>query len=48
LKKTIGGTFEFCGIKVLEHKFFFAVPYVTDEDRKQMLKEIEKIMEDIL
>ena len=47
LKKTIGGTFEFCGIKVLEHKFFFAVPYITDEDRKHMLKEIENIIERI-
>ncbi len=48
LKKTIGGTFEFCGIKVLEHKFFFAVPYVTDEDRKQMLREVEELMDKII
>ena len=44
LKKTIGGTFEFCGIKVLEHKFFFSVPYITDEDRKQMLDEVKEMM----
>ena len=48
LKKTIGGTFEFCGIKVIKHEMFFAVPYVTDEDRKQMLNEVEKLMEEIL
>ena len=48
LKKTIGGTFEFCGIKVLEHKLFFAVPYVTDEDRKQMLEEVAAFIEKIV
>ena len=48
IKKTIGGTFEFCGMKVLEHKFFFSVPYVSDEDRKNMLKEVESIIKGLL
>jgi len=45
LKKTIGDIFKFCGMKILEHKLFYAVPYVTDEDRKQMLKEVEETIE---
>jgi hypothetical protein len=27
---------------------FFAVPYVSDEKRKEYLKEVEKVMEEIL
>jgi NAD(P)H dehydrogenase (quinone) len=48
LHKTIGGTFEFCGMEVLRHEMFFAVPYVSDEKRKEYLKEVEKVMEEIL
>ncbi len=44
IKKTIDGTYEFCGIEVLEHKFFFSVPYVSDKERKEMLKETEEII----
>ncbi|WP_297890026.1 NAD(P)H-dependent oxidoreductase [Sulfurihydrogenibium sp.] len=43
LRMTIGGIFEFCGMKVLKHKFFFAVPYVSDEDRRKMLEEVKLI-----
>ena len=43
LKKTIDmGTFEVCGMEVVLHKFFYAVPFVTDKDRKEMLEEFEK------
>ncbi len=48
IKKTIGGTFEFCGMEVVEHKMFFAVPYVTDEVRKGYLKELEQILDKIV
>lgn len=40
--KTIDeGIFSFCGIQVIEHKYFGAVPMVSDEDRKAMLRDIE-------
>ncbi len=45
IKKTIDGIFEFCGMKVLEHKFFFSVPYVTDKERKDMLNEVKSILD---
>ncbi len=48
LHKTIGGTFEFCGMEVLKHKLFFAVPYVSDEIRKGYLKDVEEILDEIL
>ncbi len=47
IKKTIGGTFEFCGMEVIKHEMFFAVPYVSDEERKQYLRQVEKIIDDI-
>lgn len=47
LRKTIGGTFEFCGIKVLEHKFYYAVPYVSDEVRKSYLKDVEILIKSL-
>jgi len=37
------GTYEFCGMKLILHKFFFAVPSITDEARKKMLDEIDKM-----
>ena len=44
LKKTIEeGTFGFCGMKVILHKYFYAVPYVTDEIRLKMLAELRSI-----
>ncbi|NPA52550.1 MAG: NAD(P)H-dependent oxidoreductase [Aquificae bacterium] len=45
IRKTIDSIFEFCGMEVLEHKFFFSVPYVTDSQRKEMLKEVETILD---
>lgn len=41
---TICEIFEFCGIKVLNHKFFYSVPYVSDEERKKMLDEVKSIL----
>lgn len=32
------GVINFCGIDVAAHEFFYAVPYVTDEERQEMLK----------
>lgn len=44
LKKTIEeGTYGFCGIKVTMHKYFYAVPYVTDQARKKMLEDLRGI-----
>lgn len=37
------GIFSFCGMTVALHKYFHAVPTVTDAVRKQMLAEIKKI-----
>ncbi|MEI5909580.1 NAD(P)H-dependent oxidoreductase [Bacillus spongiae] len=39
------GIFDFVGIETLEHKFFGAVPSVDDATRKQMLIDVEDIME---
>jgi len=37
------GMFAFCGMTVQIHKYFYAVPTVTDEVRKQMLAEIKRM-----
>lgn len=36
--------FEFCGIDVIKHMFFGAVPSSTEEDRKKYLSEIEDVI----
>lgn len=38
------GIFEFCGIEVLEHVFFGAVPYIDDMKRKDILKNVTTIL----
>lgn len=38
------GIFNFCGIEVVNHAFFGAVPFVSDEIRKEYLSEVEKIV----
>lgn len=38
------GIFNFCGIEVVNHAFFGAVPHVSDEIRKDYLKEVENII----
>ena len=41
LKKTMEtGTFGVCGMEVVLHKYFHAVPFVSDEVRKKMLDEL--------
>lgn len=40
--KTIDdGSLGFCGIKVTEHPFFYAVPAISDGERKKMLESID-------
>ena len=38
------GIFEFCGMEVAAHKYFYAVPYADEASRRQMLEEIAKII----
>lgn len=42
------GIFNFCGVEEVKHKFFGAVPYVTDEIRKAYLEEVAEIIKSIL
>jgi len=45
MKKTSDtGIHEFCGIHVLAHQFFGAVPYVDDATRKSYLEKVKQIM----
>ncbi len=45
LKKTMDfGIFNFCEMEVIGHKFFGAVPMVSDEERKKMLEELKGIV----
>jgi NAD(P)H dehydrogenase (quinone) len=37
------GIYEFCGFKV-QHHFFYAVPFVTDDIRKEYLKKIKEYL----
>jgi NAD(P)H dehydrogenase (quinone) len=37
------GTFRFCAMEMVGHKYFGSVPTVTDEDRKKMLDEVAAI-----
>ncbi len=42
LKKTIeNGIFGFCGMQVIMHRYFYAVPYVADQARQKMLEELK-------
>jgi NAD(P)H dehydrogenase (quinone) len=42
LKKTMDiGIFEFCGLNIIRHKYFYAVPYVTAAERDGMLEEVK-------
>ncbi len=40
--------FEFSGMKVIGHKYFSAVPYVSQQDRKKMLKELRLLVKEKL
>lgn len=44
LENTFKATFEFCGIEVPLVKFFYAVPYVSDEVRKGYLEEVKLLL----
>ncbi|KZM53736.1 NAD(P)H-dependent oxidoreductase [Aeribacillus pallidus] len=39
------GILNFCGIETITHKFFYSVPYVDENTKKAMLKEVEDIVE---
>lgn len=41
---TDDGIFEFCGIEVIKHVFFGAIPYSTEEDRKRYLEEASDLI----
>jgi len=48
LKQTMGGVLgDFTGIEVLPFKFFTSVPIVSDEERKAMLSQIERLVDNI-
>jgi NAD(P)H dehydrogenase (quinone) len=40
--------FQFSGMEVIGHKYFSAVPYVSDQDRKQMLEELRQLVREKL
>jgi NAD(P)H dehydrogenase (quinone) len=42
------GIFEFCGMEVVRHEFFGAVPFVDDETRRGYLKAIGQIADELL
>ncbi|WP_077610311.1 NAD(P)H-dependent oxidoreductase [Clostridium sp. Marseille-P2415] len=42
------GIFHFCGVEEVKHTFYGAVPYVTEETRKDYLKEVAEIVKGIL
>jgi NAD(P)H dehydrogenase (quinone) len=41
------GTLQFCGIEDVTHRFFYAVPYVTDEVRHNMLQEVKQLVDQL-
>lgn len=44
IRQTVdGGIFRFCGIQVLEHKFFIGVPMSTPAERTLMLDEVRAV-----
>jgi len=43
LKQTTDdGIFRFCGMTVMEHRFFAAVPWVTSHERAQMIEQVKR------
>lgn len=40
--------FQFSGMKVIRHKYFSSVPYVSQQDRKKMLNELRLLVRDKL
>jgi NAD(P)H dehydrogenase (quinone) len=47
IKTSDKGIFNFCGIEVIEHKFFAAVPSVDDATRKGYLSEVNSLIDRI-
>ncbi|HPI92518.1 MAG TPA: NAD(P)H-dependent oxidoreductase [Deltaproteobacteria bacterium] len=48
IRQTIdGGVFRFCGIQVLEHKFFIGVPMSTPAERTLMLDEVRAVAREL-
>lgn len=49
IRQTIdGGIFNFCGVEVIEHKYFTAIPYVTGSDRAKMLEDVRVLVREKL
>ncbi|MBF0539553.1 MAG: NAD(P)H-dependent oxidoreductase, partial [Nitrospirae bacterium] len=42
-KTTNDGIYRFCAMEVIDHKYFCAVPYVTQQERVAMLAEVRNI-----
>lgn len=42
------GIFNFCGMEVVQHKFFGDVPNISDDERKKYLRELKGILEKAL
>jgi NAD(P)H dehydrogenase (quinone) len=40
--------FQFSGLKVMEHKYFSSVPYISQQDRRKMLKELRLLVKEKL
>lgn len=47
IKSMLYGTLSACGIEVLNHINFYAVPTVSDEDRKAMLEKVRNMIKGI-
>lgn len=49
IRKTIdAGIFNFCGFTLLLHKFFYAVPFVSQEDRVKMLEDLKESLSKVI
>lgn len=44
LQISIEGSLSFTGIETISHPLFFSVPYVSDEERKNMLNEVKEVL----
>lgn len=44
LRRTVeSGTLQLCGLEIARHEYFYAVPTITDRERKKMLEQIALI-----
>lgn len=46
-KSIVNGIFNFCGFSSASYKNYFAVPMVSDQDRKNMLEDVREFIKDI-